>query len=258
MLNSQNDEKMLIAKSLDKYEFCITKNKITYTDFLTITEQSVLKKALKENNINNYITYGGMKGTDRSLIIFYPEKLSIEMVEKNFVNIFKIVRIVLPTELKYEHREYLSGVMKLGLRREKIGDIVVNENGADIICLSDISNILENDLRGLTRFRKSTITVESINNINYRETEFEKISIIVSSLRLDNFVSELSKTSRTRSEDIIKEGRVFVNSINETKDSKKINVNDIITIRGKGKFIFDEIERKTSSDKLVIKMRKYK
>ncbi len=258
MFDSQNDEKMLIAKTLDKYEFCITKNKITYTDFLTITEQSVLKKTLKEKSINNYIIYGGMKETDRSLLIFYPEKLSVEMVEKNFENIFKIIRIILPSELKYEHREYLSGIMKLGLRREKFGDIVVNENGADIICLNDISKILEKDLKELTRFRKSKIAIESINNINYKEPEFEEMSIIVSSLRLDNFVSELSKASRTRAEEIIKEGRVFVNSINEMKDSKKINVNDIITIRGKGKFIFDEIERKTSSDKLVVKMKKYK
>ena len=59
MQDNKNDEKILIAKALDKYRFCTTKNKITYTDFLTITEQSILIKNLKENKINNYIIYGG-------------------------------------------------------------------------------------------------------------------------------------------------------------------------------------------------------
>ena len=242
----------------DKYRFCTTKNKITYTDFLTITEQSILIKNLKENKINNYIIYGGTEKTDRSLMIFYPEKISLEMLKKNYNSIFEIVRIKLPNEVKYEHREYLSGIMKLGIKREKFGDILVNEDGADIICLKEISGVLANDLKELTRFKKSNISIQKIEDINYKEPEFESLSIIVSSLRLDNFVSELAKVSRTRAEEIISEGRVFINSINELKDSRKININDIITIRGKGKFIVDEIERKTSKDKLVIKIKKYK
>ena len=59
--------------------------------------------------------------------------------------------------------------------------------------------------------------------------EFEEYNIIVTSLRLDNFVAELANCSRTNASDMIIEGRVFVNSINEFKDSKKINIGDLIT-----------------------------
>ena len=34
--------KLLVAKVIDKFEFCKTKNKITYTDFLNISEISIL------------------------------------------------------------------------------------------------------------------------------------------------------------------------------------------------------------------------
>ena len=250
--------KLLVAKIIDKYEFCKTKNKITYTDFLNISEISIVKNVLKEEKIQNYIIYGGKEETDRSLVIFYPDKFSKEMVEKNFEKIFEVIRIKLPNNIKYEHREFLSGIMKLGIIREKFGDIIVTDFGADIIVLSEISKILSNDLKTLTRFRKSEITVENINELSKIETEFEDVNIIVSSIRLDNFVAELANCSRNNSEEIINEGRVFINSINEFKPSKKININDIITIRGKGKFIFDGIEKETRSGRYLLNMRKYK
>lgn len=253
-----SEYKLLIAKIIDKYEFSKSKNKITYTDFLNISEISIAKSVLKDEKIQNYIVYGGKEETDRSLIIFYPEKFSKEMVEKNYEKIFEVIRIELPNNITYEHREFLSGIMKLGIKREKFGDIIVTDFGADIIVLSEISKILSNDLKTLTRFKKSEITVQSINNLSLIENEFENLNIIVSSIRLDNFVAELAKCSRNNSEEIINEGRVFVNSINEFKASKKININDIITIRGKGKFIFDGVEKETRSGRYLLNMRKYK
>ena len=253
-----SEYKLLIAKIIDKYEFSKSKNKITYTDFLNISEISVAKSVLKEEKIQNYIIYGGKEETDRSLLIFFPEKFSKEMVEKNFGKIFEVIRIKLPNNITYEHREFLSGIMKLGIKREKFGDIIVTDFGADIIVLSEISKILSNDLKTLTRFRKSEITIQSIKELSLIENEFESLNIIVSSIRLDNFVAELAKCSRNNSEEIINEGRVFLNSINEFKASKKININDIITIRGKGKFIFDGIEKETRSGRYLLNMRKYK
>ncbi len=255
----KDDEfKILVAKVIDKYEFCRTRNKITFTDFLNISEISILEKVLKEEKVSNYIFFGGKENTDRSILIFYPEKFSKEMIEKNYEKILNVIRIKLPNNLKYEHREYLSGIMKLGIKREKFGDILVCETGADIVVLSEISTYLENELKSLTRFQKSQISICSINELKNIETEYKSFGIIVSSIRLDNFVTELSNCSRGKAEEIIESGRVFINSINEFKASKKININDIITIRGKGKFIFDGIEKETKSGKYLLNMRKYK
>lgn len=253
-----SEYKLLVAKLIDKYEFSKNKNKITYTDFLNISEISVVKSILKEEKIRNYIIYGVRENADRCLLIFYPEKFSKEMVERNFEKIFKVIRIELPNNIKYEHREFLSGIMKLGIKREKFGDIIVTNFGADIIALSEIAEVLLNDLKTLTRFRKSEISLEKIEDLTISENEFENINIIVSSIRLDNFVAELANCSRTIAEEIISQGKVFINSINEYKISKKINVNDIITIRGKGKFIYDGIEKETRSGRYLLNMRKYK
>lgn len=253
-----NYNKLLIAKIKDKYEFSKTRNKITYTDFLNISELNIAKSFLLENKITNYIFYGGKVEADRKILIFYPEKFSVDIVEKNFEKILKVIEIKLPNDLKYEHREFLSGIMKLGIKREKFGDILVTEYGADIISLLEVTNYLVLGLKDLTRFKKSEIKIKNINELKNIELEFENINIIVSSIRLDNFVAELARCSRSKAEELIEEGRVFINSINEFKSSKKINKGDIITIRGKGKFIFDDIEKETKRGKFLINFRKYK
>ncbi len=256
--NKNNENKLLIAKITDKYEFSKTRNKITYTDFLNISEISIVKKYLKEQNIKNYEIFGGREDADRNIIIFYPEKFTKEIIEKNYENILEVIRIELPNNIKYEHREFLSGIMKLGIRREKFGDIIVTDTGADIIVLSEISNILAQDLKNLTRFQKSKITIQNIKDLKIKENEFANLKIIVSSIRLDNFVSELARCSRSKANELIEQGRVFINSINEFKPSKKINLNDIITIRGRGKFIYEGIEKQTQSSRFLLNIKKYK
>lgn len=253
-----NERKLLEAKINDQYKFANTKNKITHTHFLNIAQKAIAEKFIKENAMENYVFFGGNhEDAERHILLFYPEKFSKEMLEKNYPNILCGIRINLPKDLHYEHRIYLSGIMKLGVKREKIGDIFVGENGADIIVLKEIADFLQSNLSQLVRFQKAEVDIISIYDIKYKKKEFQNLSIIVSSMRLDNFVSELARCSRSKAIEIINQQRVFVNDQLETKFSKKINPKDIITIRGKGKFIVGEIDHKTRSDKFVVNIKKY-
>lgn len=249
--------KMLIAKIIDKYNICVTKNKITYTDFLNSTERTIVESIFNEEKIYNYIFFGGNEENDRTILIFYPYKMDLTMVKKNYDKILSVIRINLPKSIIYEHRDFLSGIMKLGIRREKFGDIIITDFGADIIVLNEICDTLINDLKLLTRFKKSGITKCSINNVSNKIQEFQNTSIIVSSLRLDNFVAELTNVSRSKAIEIINDGRVYLNYVIEYKSDKKLNEKDIINIRGKGKFVFDSIKRETKNNKLNILIKKY-
>ena len=112
-------------------------------------------------------------------------------------------------------------------------------------------------MRELTRFKKSTITIENIKDLYNVKQEFKEVEIIVSSIRLDNIVAEIANTSRTKAKELIEEGLVYVNSINENNSSKKILLNDIINVRGKGKYIFEEIIGNTRTDRIRLKLKKY-
>ena len=123
--------------------------------------------------------------------------------------------------------------------------------------MEDFSEILKNELPSLTRFENSKISIKEISDIRKKEIKIEETSIIVPSLRLDNIVSDLAKTSRSKAAQIINQERVFVNGQNETKLSKQLKLNDVITIRGKGRFIIKEFTGTTRSGRTVIKIEKY-
>ena len=218
-----------------------------------------VKTFMKKIEFENYILYGGFENAERNVLIIYPEKYNMSMVEKNYSKIIKVIRISLGDEEKgkYSHRNYLGGIVKLGLKREKVGDILVSDDGADIIVVEDFVEILKKELPSLTRFENSKIAIEELSNIRKKEIKIEEVSIIVPSLRLDNIVSDLVRTSRSKAAQIIAQERVFINGQNETKISKQLKLNDVITIRGKGRFVIKEFTGTTRSGRTVIKIEKY-
>ena len=255
----EKDDKILLAQVLDKIEMCENRNKIEHTDFLDLAQIELVQKFINKIKIENYMSYGGFEQAERKMFVIYPEKFNSEVVEKNLSSIVQIVRVELPEDLKgkYTHRDYLGAVIKLGVKREKVGDIIVDNDGADIIVDKDISKFLLENLGELTRFSKSKIMIENIENLRTVQIRKEEREIIVSSLRLDNVISELARCSRNKALDIINMERVFVNFQCETKKTKQIKPGDMVTIRGKGRFFIKELVGQTKSGRTIIKIEKF-
>lgn len=263
ILNKYDNEedKLLVSRVLDKLEFVQKKNSIETTDFLDMHQKTVAEKVLKSQKITNYICYGGYSNAERVMIIIYPEKLEdvFNNNQYDFNNIVRVIRVILPNEMKgkYSHRDYLGAVIKVGLKREKVGDIIVNLDGADLIVSKDISKYIVDSFKELTRFSKSDIYEESIEKLNITEPKTEVLNIIIPSMRMDSIVSELIRTSRSKALEIINAERVFVNSEVITKNSKMLKENDMITVRGKGRFKIIKILNSTKKGNLVLEVEKY-
>ena len=255
----KEDDRLLIAKVFDKIEITEKRNKITNTDFLDLHQKNIVQKLLNTIQYENYLFFGGDENSERTVLIIYPTKFNKEIVEKNYNNIMQIIEIILPNDLqgKYSHRDYLGGLMKLGIKREKIGDIIVFNEGANIIVLNEIVKFVKDNISSLTRFSKANRQTKEIQELYKQEIKKIEEEIVVSSLRLDNVVSELAKMSRTKAEEIISSGRVFLNFENITKLSKLIKPEDILTIRGKGRFKIKEILGNTKKGKIIVLIEKF-
>lgn len=255
----KEEDKLLVSKLFDKISAVEKQNKIQYTDFLSPIELQILKKVLNQIKYQNYVIYGVTSNSQRNIIIFFPRKLE-EVFSNNtfdFNSICNTIRITNVDE-NMEHKRYLGGLVKLGVKREKIGDILVREDGADIIVLKEVTKFLISNLQQLTRFKNAEIEVIDVAETIEKQQEFEEMKIISSSLRLDNIVSELAKTSRSKAVQILEDERVFINYESVNKNTKIIKEKDIITIRGIGKFIVDEIAGNTRSGRFIIIIKKYK
>lgn len=255
------EERLFVSKILDKINQTKTRNQITNTDFLSMYEQKLSRKILESQKEENYIFYLPEENLEKAMLIIYPDKCEDIFINNRFdySKLVSLIRITLPNELKgkYEHKDYLSGIMKLGIRREKVGDILVFEEGADVVCTREISNYILNNLQQLTRFSKAKIEELNINNIRKPEIKKEEKRITVSSIRIDNIVSELANCSRVEATKIIEEQRVMLNYERETRNSKIINEKDVIVIRGKGKFEIKEILGETKKGKIALVIEHY-
>lgn len=259
-MKMQIEDKLIIAKLMDKIKICRTRNKIVHTEFLSIYEKQIIQKELNRNKIKNYIFFGGYEGAEGEILVIYPEKLGKDIAEKNLENILKAIKIKLPKELegKYNHRDYLGCVMKTGLNRNRIGDIIVHEDGAYIIVLKENAEYIAEFLKGIIKFSKSQIEVVEYYEIKTKEIELEEKQITVASMRLDNIVAETIKISRSKTEKLIKEEKVFINTKVETKGAKNVGSGDVLAIRGKGKFIIGEILGNNKKGKIIVEVKKYK
>ena len=250
----KDEDKILIAKVLDKLKFAETRNKIETTDFLDLRQQCVIKEMLDIRKSNNYKFFGGYNDSERNIIIFSN---SIEFIKQDEINnLLSIIRITLPNNLKgeYEHRIYLGGLMKLGIKREKIGDIIVRNDGADIIVKKELAEYVKNNLNGLTRFQKSRIEIKNIEELIYIEPKKQVIKINIPSMRLDCIVGELAKCSRNEANKILESERVFVNFKEEIRPSKNVEEGDYITIRGKGRFRIVKILGTTKKGRISLEI----
>lgn len=252
-------ERLLISKLIDKIRFCETKNKIQTTDFLDEIEQKLIENFLESQKIYNYFYTGGFEEAERKILIIYPKKLENIVNNVNLNEYIKSIQIKLPNEMygQYSHKNYLGGIMKLGISREKIGDILVYDKGADILVMPEMLKFLITNIPSLTRFRKSKIEQIELENLRKIEINMQTIKITVASMRLDNIVSELAKCSRGKSNELLAQERVLLNHEIIQKSSKEVKQNDTITIRGKGRFIIKNIVGNSRRGRIFIEIQKF-
>lgn len=256
-----DDDRLLVSKLLDKIEFVNKRNSVGHTDFLDMRQRQLLERVMLELKISNYVATGGYKTAERTVLVIYPEKLEeiIKNDQFDYNTIFEVVRINLPNELKgmYSHRDYLGAIIKIGMKREKVGDIITSKDGADLIVLKESEKYIISGLKELTRFSKAIFQSWGIEKLNIEEPKTQLIDIIIPSMRIDSIVSEIIRTSRAKAVTIIKEERVFINHELVTKGAKEVKENDMITVRGKGRFKIGKIINNTRKGNLVLEVEKY-
>ena len=254
----EKESKIILAQIEDKIRQCNIRGQIQHTHFFAEEEQAKIQQYVNTQKLQNYIWYGGYENAERKMLIVYPEKLEeIAKKEPNLENQIKVIHIVLPNENygKFEHRNYLGAIMKLGVEREKVGDILVEKEGAYIFIEETIEKFLINQLPNLTRFAKAKIENIPLKEVEIPEKQIQEKTIIVSSMRIDNIVAELAKCSRKIASQYIQQERVFINHEIVKKDSKEVKEKDKITIRGKGRCVIEEKIRNTKKDKIVLKIK---
>ena len=96
----KDDEKIFVAKIVDKIKSVQAKNRYENTDFLDMVQQEKAKEILNKRRIENYQFWGGFNESERKELFIFPDY--IEQSNDEYMDIYKqqmsCIHIVLPKE----------------------------------------------------------------------------------------------------------------------------------------------------------------
>ncbi|MBO4989905.1 MAG: hypothetical protein J6D37_06195 [Clostridia bacterium] len=217
-----------------------------YSDFLSVSELEQYEKMKGELSFASPRAFGGYEGAERKVVGFLAEAfpivcLKIEPVNRKFSD-------------ELSHRDFLGSVLGLGLERSVIGDIVVKDRTGYLFCLSRMADYIRENLKAVSR---TSVTVSVWEGEVDSLVEREKVTVSVSSLRVDCVVSAVLHLSRGDAERMAKCGLILVNGRPQEGD-KKVREGDVFAVRGKGKFVFLGEEGKSRKERIFIAAELYR
>ena len=236
-----------LAGTADRRGFAV------FTDFMNLNELNIFHASAQKFSYVTTKTFGGYEHAERQIAAFLPDALSYSYD-------FPIISLkIRPLQKKFaedlSHRDYLGALLNLGVDRSKIGDILVGEKEAIFFCEEGIAPFLQQEL---TRVRHTPVLVEEAAPDEIQVTEHtEVVRGTVSTVRLDSVMSVALKASRSSLVSLIEEGKVFVNGRLVTSNGCQLKENDLISVRGNGRFRLLTLGGQTKKGRCVIEIEKY-
>ncbi|MTK11103.1 MAG: RNA-binding protein [Clostridiaceae bacterium] len=193
--------------------------------------------------------YGVFEDAQRKIIAFSEEDVWYYPID-----LLKISTNAKFTKL--EHKDYLGAIMALGIKREKLGDLILKNDECYLAVHNEITDYIK---MNLTSVGKSTCTINilDVNSSEIPVYDFQNIIVNVSSLRIDCVVSALCNISRGKAEELIRQGKVLIDYSEALRKDKILKEDCIITIRGYGKFKILEEAGWTGSGRVKIQVKKF-
>ncbi len=249
-LSKTRDERMLLANVLDKAEACRVRGYLTNTKFLSMGEHALCNDALRLFGASAYsVFFGGYEEAERGVYLFFPDYMDAESAKASAP--VTLLRLQTGKDTHLSHRDFLGALMGLRIDRSLIGDILVNENGAELLTLDEAADFIMLNFTKAGRYKVSS-SKKPLNELICSNAEEKEGSGSVSSPRLDSVLSLIFKLSRKESQNKISEGLVFVNNLPCLKPERVISVNDKITLRGSGRARIKEFTGYSKKGRLFI------
>ncbi len=234
-----------MKKILDKCEIVMNTCTNLSSDFLNPHEIKLAISILNSFDVSFSID-GGYDEAEYAVISIYPSFLNEPKDDP--ISCLKFLSID-----GIKHNNVLGSLLGLGIDRRKIGDILIGEKFTYFFVKTELKNFIISNFKNIS---KNSINIYEKNNkdlLPHKEYSYKKI--IVSSLRLDTFLSGALNISRNKVNNIIARDLVKINFTETNNISTKLKEGDILSIRKKGRIVFDKILKTTNKDKFICQIK---
>ncbi|HEX6594855.1 MAG TPA: YlmH/Sll1252 family protein [Bacillota bacterium] len=219
------------------------------TDFLNPRQQQIVDMLIGANDYELTVgQFGGGPFTERKRAIIAP------YYEEMKNHSYKITLMQASYQKKFitlQHRDVLGAFLSLGIKRDKLGDIIVENGTIQILCATEIAHYVR---LNLTSIKNATIQLEEkpLSKLIEKKLVWQESMTTVSSLRLDNVIKEIYNISRKEASEMIAKKLVKVN-FKVIEDAKfQLQPEDLLSVRGKGRSKLVAVHSRTRKDRLRI------
>lgn len=247
------EDREIIARALDIGKMVQKNHCSQVTDFYDPYRCGLLVRAV-ETNIDLAVRVdGGYAAAERSRVLICQDYMKDNYLDNDlsFLEVRGNFRFN-----KVTHRDYLGALLGLGLRREKLGDILVSEEGAQIIVASEVTGYITSMLISVGRV---SVKVMEINREDLKPPaqNYRDIKVTVQSMRLDAIVAHGFGLSRSKMVREIAAGKINLNWRVCLDVSSAVQAGDIISARGRGRVEVLEICGQTKKGRVSLLLRRY-
>ncbi|MDY3034717.1 MAG: YlmH/Sll1252 family protein [Absicoccus sp.] len=243
---NQRGHEEFIAKVKDNIQLSYVRYQPVVTSFLTPSQAQMLPSIVGKSMIV-YMS-GGYAQAQRKVACISP--YALEDVD------FSVVCLVSKYDARYKelkHPDVLGALLHLGIKRDQLGDILVDAHEIVLFCTSHMADFI---IDSCTKIARCPIHFERDDDHIVNGISFEEIRVNCSSLRMDAIVAQLAHCSRTKASKLIASGLVKLNDV-VLEENVQLCDNDYVSIRRVGRFQFNGILAISKKNRLILGFLKF-
>ena len=278
------EERIILARALDQMDRAATRSIPCATQFLSPAQRAALELVLASSTSlthvqahglarsaarplptrpaslgprggPSYLFCGGYENAERTVCVFLPDWQEPEDWSPE-EELAAVEAAYPPTGAELTHRDLLGGLMGIGLTRERVGDILVGETSAQIVCLKEAAPIILSQFDQAGRYRLKLREIP-LADLAPAPAEVKLIHDTVAALRLDAVLASGFSLARGKAADAVTGGRVSLNHRECLKPDRPVAQGDVITCRGLGKCVLKTVGGQSRKGRTIIEIERY-
>lgn len=244
-------DRMLVSRVEDTVSAAQRHYDARFLGFLDLHERAIaLSAAERLGSDCEYVLWGGYENAERVMFGVYPPG------SEKTVSQFPLACVHITWKFgTLTHRDFLGALLSLGIKREKIGDILAGKGECDAVLDASVARFVA---QSLEKVGGSGVSCEMTDGCAIKKEEsFQEIRDTIASERLDCVAAALLNISRSETVKLIENGSISVDFVTSDNVTQKIMEGSTVSIRGHGRFIIDGIGPPTKKSRLRFAARKY-
>lgn len=246
-------ERAVAARVLGLMDRCKQNGEPAVTGFLDPADQEVARLLIEREPSLTIMFAGGYRGAERRRLAVMPRFYLPELVD------MQVAALEARGNFRFQeasHRDFLGSLLSTGVKRDKVGDILIMNDGCQAVVASEV-----------VEFLVTTWTQAGHVSLKTRQIDLEELVIplervkevraTVASLRLDAVASAGFGNSRTVMAREIRAGKVKVNWRPAEEPSREVGAGDILSVRGRGRVEVAEVAGQTKKGRISLVLKRY-